>query len=30
VIWPRANAVARHFPAATRWVMDAFTPLPES
>lgn len=29
VIWPRMNAVARHFPAATRWMMDAFTPLPE-
>ncbi|MEQ1508233.1 MAG: SDR family NAD(P)-dependent oxidoreductase [Myxococcota bacterium] len=30
VIWPRANAVARHFPAATRWAMDTFTPLPET
>jgi short-subunit dehydrogenase len=28
VIWPRANALARHFPAATRWVMDRMTPLP--
>lgn len=28
VIWPRANALARHFPAATRWMMDALTPLP--
>ena len=26
VIWPRANTVARHFPAATRWMLDAFTP----
>jgi short-subunit dehydrogenase len=30
VIWPRANALARHFPAATRWVMDKLTPLPET
>jgi short-subunit dehydrogenase len=30
VIWPRANVVARHFPAATRWVMDAFTPRPRA
>ena len=28
VIWPRANALARHFPATTRWVMDTFSPLP--
>lgn len=28
VIWPRANLLARHFPAATRWMMDALTPLP--
>jgi short-subunit dehydrogenase len=28
VIWPRANQLARHFPAATRWMMDALTPLP--
>jgi short-subunit dehydrogenase len=26
VIFPKVNAVARHFPAATRWAMDAFTP----
>lgn len=30
VIWPRMNAVARHFPAATRWMMDALSPLPAS
>jgi short-subunit dehydrogenase len=30
VIWPRANALARHFPAATRWVMDRLSPLPEA
>ncbi|MEZ4240594.1 MAG: SDR family NAD(P)-dependent oxidoreductase [Myxococcota bacterium] len=29
VIWPRANALARHFPAATRTLMDALSPLPE-
>lgn len=29
VIWPRANALARHFPAATRAILDALTPLPE-
>ena len=28
VIYPRAYAVTRHFPAITRVVMDAFTPLP--
>lgn len=28
VIWPRANVLARHFPATTRWVLDTFTPLP--
>jgi short-subunit dehydrogenase len=30
VIWPRMNTLARHLPAATRWAMDAFTPLPAS
>ena len=28
VIWPRANVLARHFPATTRWAMDTFAPLP--
>lgn len=28
LIWPKANTVARHFPAATRWFLDTFTPLP--
>jgi short-subunit dehydrogenase len=28
VIWPRANALARHFPAVTRAMMDTFSPLP--
>ncbi len=26
VIYPRVNAFARHFPNATRWFMDRFTP----
>jgi short-subunit dehydrogenase len=26
VIYPKVNSVARHFPAATRWALDAFTP----
>lgn len=26
VIYPKANAVARHFPALTRWTLDRFTP----
>ena len=26
LIHPRPNAFARHFPAATRWLMDRFTP----
>jgi short-subunit dehydrogenase len=26
LIYPRFNAVARWFPAQTRWVMDRFTP----
>lgn len=30
VIWPRVNALARHFPATTRWMMDALTPLPDT
>jgi short-subunit dehydrogenase len=30
VIYPRAYAVARHTPAVTRMMMDAFTPVPAS
>lgn len=26
LVWPRANVLARHFPAATRWLMDRMTP----
>lgn len=26
VIYPRVNTLARHFPAATRWLLDRFTP----
>ncbi len=26
VIYPHANALARHFPAITRWTLDRFTP----
>ena len=26
VIWPRSNALARYFPAPTRWLLDRLTP----
>lgn len=26
VIYPRTNALARHFPSTTRWLMDRYTP----
>ena len=28
LIWPTMNALARHLPAPTRWLMDAFAPRP--
>jgi short-subunit dehydrogenase len=30
LIWPTSNALARHFPAATRWLMDRFAPRPSA
>lgn len=30
IIYPSSYAAARHFPALTRWVLDRFSPTPES